>query len=66
MNLIIMSNEKKFNKIAHRINTIKEMIKDKCVDSIVDFESENDENDKNVVSSTDSCKSTDIRNLLPK
>ena len=65
MNLIIMSNEKKFNKIAHRINTIKEMIKDKCVDSIVDFESENDD-DKNVASSTDSLKSTDIRNLLPK
>ena len=49
MNLIIMSNEKKFNKIAHRINTIKEMIKDKCVDSIVDFESENHD-DKNVAS----------------
>ena len=55
-----MSTEKKFNKIAHRINTIKDMVKDKTVDSIVDYDVEADiEVDENLASE-------DIRNLLPK
>ena len=58
-----MSNEKKFNKIAHRITTIKEMVKDKCVDSIIDYELE-DETTNVTISSIHS--SDDIRNLLPQ
>lgn len=55
-----MSTEKKFNKIAHRINTIKDMVKDKTVDSIVDYDVETDiEVDENLASE-------DIRHLLPK
>ena len=53
-----MSNEQKFNKIAHRINTIKDMVKDKSVDSIVDYEIVSENNDIE--------ESEDIRNLLPK
>jgi len=55
-----MSTEKKFNKIAHRINTIKDMVKDKAVDSIVDYEVETD------VEVNESLTSEDIRHLLPK
>ena len=56
-----MSTEKKFNKIAHRINTIKDMVKDKTVDSIVDYEVETDDVEVN-----DNLTSEDIRHLLPK
>ena len=56
-----MSTEKKFNKIAHRINTIKDMVIDKTVDSIVDYEVETDDVEVN-----DNLTSEDIRHLLPK
>ena len=54
-----MSNEQKFNKIAHRINTIKDMVKDKSIDSIVDYELISEDNN-------DIEESEDIRHLLPK
>ena len=54
-----MSNEQKFNKIAHRINTIKDMVKDKSIDSIVDYELGSEDNN-------DIEESEDIRHLLPK
>ena len=56
------NNEKKFNKIIHRINTIKDMVKDNSVDSIVDYETEHDESDL-IDNSPDT---NDIRHLLPK
>ena len=52
------SNEKKYNKIAYRIETIQGMIKDKDIESIVDY-STNSEDVNSVVSE-------DIRNLMPK
>ena len=55
-----MSTEKKFNKIAHRINTIKDMVKDKTVDSIVDYEVDTD------IEINENLTSEDIRHLLPK
>lgn len=55
-----MSTEKKFNKIAHRINTIKDMVKDKTVDSIVDYEVDTD------IELNENLTSEDIRHLLPK
>ena len=55
-----MSAEKKFNKIAHRINTIKDMVKDKTVDSIVDYEVDTD------IELNENLTSEDIRHLLPK
>ena len=55
-----MSTEKKFNKIAHRINTIKDMVKDKTVDSIVDYEIDTD------IEINENLTSEDIRHLLPK
>ena len=52
-------NEKKYNKIAYRLETIQDLVKDKTVDSILDFEGENEEED-----SINNYE--DIRNLLPK
>ncbi len=52
-------NEKKYNKIAYRLETIQDLVKDKTVDSILDFEGENEEEDS-------INNSEDIRNLLPK
>ncbi len=52
------SNEKKYNKIAYRIETIQDIVKDKSVDSIMDFDGEEE-----LESATNS---EDIRNLLPK
>ena len=51
-------NEKKYNKIEYRIESIKDIVKDKCVDSIVDYTTNSEE--------IDSVNSDDIRNLLPK
>ena len=51
-------NEKKYNKIAYRIDTIQEMIKGKNVDSIIDYNTNSEE--------IDSVNSEDIRTLLPK
>jgi len=51
-------NEKKYNKIEYRIESIKDIVKDKCVDSIVDYTTNSEE--------IDSVTSDDIRNLLPK
>jgi len=53
------SNEKKYNKIAYRIETIQDMVKDKNVDSIVDYAINSDEVDS-------VSNSEDIRHLLPK
>ena len=39
------SNEKKYNKIAYRIETIQDMIKDQEVESIVDYSTNSDEMD---------------------
>ena len=66
-----MSNEKKFNKIAHRLNTIKDMVKDKSVDSIVDYDISNpgdshDDLDMNGGTVSTNQNSDDIRNLLSK
>ena len=52
------SNEKKYNKIAYRIDSIQEMVKDKEVESIVDYSVNSEE--------MDSATSEDIRSLLPK
>ena len=51
-------NEKKYNKIAYRLETIQDLVKDKTVDSILDFEGENEEEDS-------INNSEDIRHLLP-
>ena len=66
-----MSNEKKFNKIAHRLNTIKDMVKDKSVDSIVDYDishpdDHQDDLDLNGGTVSTNQNSDDIRNLLSK
>ncbi len=52
------SNQKKFNKIAYRIDTIQDMVKDKDVESIIDYATQSED--------TDSNNSEDIRHLLPK
>lgn len=51
-------NEKKYNKIAYRIESIQDMVKDKSVESIVDYTLNSDD--------VDSIESEDIRQLLPK
>ena len=52
------SNEKKYNKIAYRIETIQDLVKDKTVESIIDF---NVSEESETMSNSD-----DIRSLLPK
>ena len=53
------TNNKKFNKISCRIEKIETLLKDKIVDSMVDFKSESD----NLINSS---SVEDIRNLLSK
>jgi serine/threonine protein kinase len=50
-------NEKKYNKIAYRIETIQDLVKDKNVESIVDYDINSEDFDS---------ASDDIRHLLPK
>lgn len=54
------SNQKKFNKIAYRIDTIQDMVKDKDVESIIDYTTQSEEVD------SANSNSEDIRSLLPK
>tara|TARA_B100001093_G_scaffold513681_1_gene586084 strand:+ start:2978 stop:4159 length:1182 start_codon:yes stop_codon:yes gene_type:complete len=55
------SNEKKYNKIAYRLETIQDLVKDKTVDSIINFETENEDEEIDTISNSE-----DIRSLLPK
>jgi serine/threonine protein kinase len=52
-------NEKKYNKIAYRIESIQDLVKDKNVESIVDYAVNSEDIDS-------ASGSEDIRHLLPK
>ena len=52
---------KKFNQIPHRIELIEDLVKDKVIDTMVNFKND-DSNDNGLLISTNE----DIRELMPK